>query len=48
MGRRDGWISYNIGLMFSPTMSLETDTGDCSSETDGGIDGVLSIMFILK
>ena len=48
MGRRDGWVSYNIGLMLSPTVSLETDTGDCSSETDGGIDGVLSIMFILN
>lgn len=48
MGRRDGRISYNIGLMFSPGMSLETDTGDCSSESDGGIDGVLSIMFILN
>ena len=48
MGRRDGWVSYNMGLMFSPGMSLETSTGDCSSETDGGIDGVLSIMFILN
>ena len=46
MGRRDNLVSYNIGLMFSPGMSLNTDNGDCQSETNGGIDGVLSIMFV--
>lgn len=48
MGRRDRFASYNIGLMFSPGMSLNTDNGDCSSETNGGIDGVLSIMFVFN
>lgn len=48
MGRRDRFASYNIGLMFAPGMSLNTDNGDCSSETDGGIDSVLSIMFVFN
>jgi len=48
MGRRDTVLSYNIGLMVSPSISLQTDTGECSSEADGGIDGVLSMMFIFN
>ena len=47
MGRRDTVLSYNIGIMVSPGMSLATDTGVCSSESDGSIDAVLSMMFIL-
>ena len=46
MGRRDTVLSYNIGLMLSPAMSLQTDTGDCSSESNGSIDAVASMMFI--
>lgn len=48
MGRRDGFVSYNVGLMFAPAMSLDTDIGICSSESDGGIDGVLSLMFVFN
>jgi len=48
MGRRDSLISYNVGLMLSPGMSLSTDNGQCSSETDGGIDGVLSLMIVFN
>jgi len=48
MGRRDSVISYNIGMMFSPGMSLGTDNGQCSSETDGGIDAVLGLMIVFN
>ncbi|MGD8350899.1 MAG: hypothetical protein PVI79_16760 [Gammaproteobacteria bacterium] len=48
MGRRDRLISYNLGMMFSPGMSLNTDNGDCASETSGGVDAVLSIMFVFN
>jgi hypothetical protein len=48
LGRRDSLISYNLGLMFSPGMSLGTDNGQCSSESDGDIDGVLSLMFVFN
>jgi len=46
MGRRDSVLSYNIGLMVSPVASLKTDTGNCSSESNGSIDAVASMMFI--
>lgn len=48
MGRRDSVLSYNIGLMFSPAISLETDTGDCSSQSDGSVDAILSMMFVFN
>ena len=45
MGWRDQAISYNIGILMAPWASVETDTGDCSSEIDGGIDVNASIIF---
>lgn len=35
MGWRHQAISYNIGFLFAPGVSLEVDTGDCSSKGSG-------------
>ena len=40
-----GTVGYNVGLMFAPGLSLDSQTPDCSSETDGYIDANLSIGF---
>ncbi len=38
-------IGYNVGFLVAPGLSLGTDTGDCSSETDGGFDVNASVVF---
>ncbi len=45
MGRRDQTIGYNIGILIAPGESLETNTPSCSSESEGGFDINLSLVF---
>ncbi len=47
MGRRDGWLSYHVGLQFAPGLDLEADNGFCQSESEGQFHATASIMFIV-
>lgn len=47
-GNLDGGLYYNIGIMAAPGLSIETETPDCSSETDGGIDVNASLGLVFE
>lgn len=47
MGGRRGAVGYNIGLLFAPGLSLEVDTGDCTSE-GGAFDVNASLMIRIR
>ena len=44
-----GWwnqaISYNVGILMAPGEDLITNTGTCASESEGGFDLSLSLVF---